>query len=155
MNESNNKISFKELIENTKTNSDYEMPKEDVFTDSPKKFDAVVWVLIFIAIISIILNVIYYNNALTKVDDDTVAVNGTSISTAVKEQKSQYKNGKIDINYAGVDVLCNLKGIGEAKALSIIAYRETNGHFKSINDIMNVSGIGASIFEKIKDDITV
>ena len=46
-----------------------------------------------------------------------------------------------------------LTGIGEAKALNIIDYRNTNGEFKDINELKNVTGIGESIFEKIKDNI--
>ena len=155
MSNQNDKISFKELIENTKISAEYDMPSEDVFTDSPKRFDAVVLILVFIAISSIIASVIYYNNALTRIDNDSIKIIGTSISTAIEEQNSQYKDGKININHADINTLCELNGIGESKALAIIAYRETNGNFKSINDIMNVSGIGSSIFEKIKDDITV
>ena len=49
----------------------------------------------------------------------------------------------------------SLSGIGEAKATSIIAYRNTNGSFKTIEEIMKVSGIGESVFAKIKDYITV
>ena len=48
-----------------------------------------------------------------------------------------------------------LKGIGEAKAKKIIDYRNTNGYFEKIEDILNVSGIGESIFNKIKDNIEV
>ena len=47
------------------------------------------------------------------------------------------------------------KGIGEAKAQLIIDYRNTKGVFNDINDIKNVSGIGDSLFDKIKDLITV
>ena len=48
-----------------------------------------------------------------------------------------------------------LSKIGESKANSIIEYRESNGDFKTIEDIKNVSGIGDSLFESIKDYITV
>ena len=48
-----------------------------------------------------------------------------------------------------------LKGIGESRAEDIIAYRESNQGFKSIEDIMNVSGIKDALFNKIKDNITV
>ena len=49
----------------------------------------------------------------------------------------------------------NLTGIGESKADAIISYRNENGSFKNIEEIKNVSGIGDSIFEKIKDNITL
>ena len=48
-----------------------------------------------------------------------------------------------------------LSGIGEARALDIISYREKNGAFKRIEDIKNVSGIKDAAFNKIKDYICV
>ena len=62
---------------------------------------------------------------------------------------------KININTASVDELMKLKGIGEAKAKSIAEYRENNGLFSKIEDILNVSGISEKIYENIKDSITI
>lgn len=62
--------------------------------------------------------------------------------------------GKISINTATMEELMTLTGIGEAKAKDIISYREKNGPFKTIEDIKNVSGIGDSLFAKIKENIT-
>lgn len=62
---------------------------------------------------------------------------------------------KVNINTADRDELCLLPGIGSQKADSIIAYRKKNGAFHSAEEIMNVSGIGESIFERIKDFIKV
>lgn len=59
----------------------------------------------------------------------------------------------ISINTASKEELMKINGIGEGKAESIIKYREENGNFKLIEDIKNVSGIGDSIYEKIKDHI--
>ena len=64
-------------------------------------------------------------------------------------------NKLLSINNASKDELMNLPGIGESKAISIIKYREENGNFATIEDIKNVSGIGDSLFDKIKDYITV
>lgn len=61
----------------------------------------------------------------------------------------------ININTASLQQLMALSGIGESKAQKIIKYREEIGAFNSIEDIKNVNGIGDSIFEKIKDNITV
>ena len=47
----------------------------------------------------------------------------------------------------------SLSGIGEAKALAIIEYRTKNNGFKSLDELMNISGIGASAYAKIKDNI--
>lgn len=63
-------------------------------------------------------------------------------------------SGKVSINSATKEELMTLTGIGEAKAEDIIKYREENGPFKTIEDIKNVSGIGDSLFAKIKENIT-
>ena len=63
-------------------------------------------------------------------------------------------SGKVNINTASMEELSKLDGIGESKAQAIIKYREENGNFKTIEDITNVSGIGSSVYEKIKDNIT-
>ena len=64
-------------------------------------------------------------------------------------------NQLININTADEKELQNINGVGEAKAKSIIEYREENGLFTTIEDIKNVPGIGDSLFEKIKTYITV
>lgn len=64
-------------------------------------------------------------------------------------------NNKININTADINKLTELDGIGESKAKTIIEYRTTNGLFKNIEDIKNISGIGESLYNKIKDKITV
>lgn len=61
----------------------------------------------------------------------------------------------VNINSATASELETLPGIGTSTAQKIINYRETNGKFKSIEDIMNVSGIGESKFNSIKDLICV
>ncbi len=65
------------------------------------------------------------------------------------------EKGKININTAGKDELMTLTGIGEAKAESILKYREENGKFGSIEELMQVGGIKEGVFNKIKDDITI
>ncbi len=61
----------------------------------------------------------------------------------------------VNLNTATKEELMTLTGIGEAKADDIITYRTTNNGFKSIEEIKNVKGIGDSIFDKIKDRITI
>lgn len=72
-------------------------------------------------------------------------------SNDTKENESSI----ININKASVEDLMKLSGIGESKAKNIIEYRDSIGGFKDINDIKNVKGIGDSIFDKIKDHITI
>lgn len=64
-------------------------------------------------------------------------------------------DGLVNINTAGIKELTTLTGIGESKAEAIIAYRENVSAFESTEDITNVSGIGESVYEKIKDSIKV
>lgn len=72
-----------------------------------------------------------------------------------RAEASYDKDGKLNINYASKEELMSLSGIGEARALAIIQYREQHGSFKSIEEIMNISGIKDSVFNNIKDYITV
>ncbi|NSL50262.1 helix-hairpin-helix domain-containing protein [Bacillus sp. P2(2020)] len=64
-------------------------------------------------------------------------------------------DGKIDINRATKEELEQLPGIGPSKAASIISYREENGFFKTIEELINVTGIGEKSFALIKDHIKV
>ncbi|MDD4211991.1 MAG: helix-hairpin-helix domain-containing protein [Bacilli bacterium] len=59
----------------------------------------------------------------------------------------------ISINYATKEELMTLEGIGETKAQNIVAYRTQKGLFKTLEELMNVSGITASIYAKIKNSI--
>lgn len=62
---------------------------------------------------------------------------------------------KVNINTASKEELMSLNGIGEATADKIIAYREENGKFNSIEDIQNVKGIGEAKFNNIKENICI
>lgn len=74
-------------------------------------------------------------------------------SDIVKENDSN-KNTIVNINTCTLEELLSINGIGESKAKSIIEYRENVGLFTSKEDIMKVSGIGNSLYDKIKDYIT-
>jgi len=66
---------------------------------------------------------------------------------------SMYSDGRVNINTADSQQLQTLDGIGPAMAEKIIAYRQENGRFRTIEDIKNVSGIGEKTFDKLKDNI--
>lgn len=68
---------------------------------------------------------------------------------------SENSSELININTAPASELVKLKGIGEVKAAAIVEYRRINGNFKTVQYIMNVSGIGEKTFEKIRSQITV
>lgn len=74
-------------------------------------------------------------------------------SDIVKESDSN-KNTIVNINTCTLEELLSINGIGESKAKSIMEYRENVGLFTSKEDIMKVSGIGNSLYDKIKDYIT-
>lgn len=63
--------------------------------------------------------------------------------------------GGISLNTATAAELETLKGIGAATAQAIITYREQNGGFRTVDDLLNVSGIGPAKFAAIKDSVTL
>lgn len=64
-------------------------------------------------------------------------------------------DGKVNLNTAGIEELCTLAGIGETRAQAIVDYREQNGGFQSIEELMNIDGIKEKTFEKLKEEVTV
>lgn len=78
---------------------------------------------------------------------------GTGQNTGMDAQVQQ--DNRININTADEAQLTTLTGIGATRAQAIIAYREENGPFAAIEDIMNVQGIKEGTFAKIKDEIVV
>lgn len=79
---------------------------------------------------------------------------GPSQNGATSEQQTK-ASGKVNINTAGKEELMTLNGIGEAKAESIISYRDANGLFQAKEDIMNITGIKDALYQKIADYICV
>lgn len=61
----------------------------------------------------------------------------------------------LDLNAAAQQQLEELPGIGPSKAKAIIAYREQHGAFKSVEDLLNVKGIGPIMLEKLAAHVTV
>ena len=68
---------------------------------------------------------------------------------------AEASDGKLNLNTAAKEQLMTLTGIGEAKAAAIIRYREENGGFRSIEELMEVEGIKEGVFNKIKDQIKI
>lgn len=65
------------------------------------------------------------------------------------------QQAKVNLNKADETELQTLPGIGPAKATAIVEYRETNGPFKTLEDLKNISGFGDKTIEKLKDHIDV
>ena len=84
--------------------------------------------------------------------------NGYSIGNDAcisSEISSNQAGNKVSLNTATKEQLMTLSGIGEAKADSIIKYRDDHGGFTDINELKDINGIGDSIFDKIKENITL
>ncbi|OJX41441.1 MAG: hypothetical protein BGO78_01545 [Chloroflexi bacterium 44-23] len=88
-----------------------------------------------------------YNLAAELYDGQHIHIENSSES----DLKSSTIDIKVNINEADKETLMSLPGIGETKALEIIKYRDENGFYEEIKDILNVPGIGEYTFELIKD----
>ena len=81
---------------------------------------------------------------------------GTTTANESTSGESTQNNGeKVNLNTASAGDLQKLNGIGQKKAEQIIAYREQNGQFKKIEDLMQVSGIGEKTFAALKDQLAL
>lgn len=80
---------------------------------------------------------------------------GEGAENDVKAETANDSDGRIDLNLATVAELMTLPGIGQAKADSIVRYREKNGAFSSIEGIKQVEGIKEGVYNRIKDNIKV
>lgn len=87
--------------------------------------------------------------------NDNSNTSKNSVNNESNSKDINNENKLISINLATKEELMTLNSVGEAKANAIIEYRNTNGPFKTIEDIKNVSGIGDALFEKIKSNITI
>ncbi|MDQ8759424.1 helix-hairpin-helix domain-containing protein [Streptococcus ruminantium] len=103
-------------------------------------------------------------NLAQKLTDETVVyvasqgenisvVPNSSTSSALSQEGN--KSGLVNLNTATVADLQTISGIGAKRAADIIAYREANGSFKSVDDLSNVSGIGDKTLESIRSYVTV
>lgn len=89
-----------------------------------------------------------------KQEIQTVYIEKECICPKLEENDAEISK-LININIASLDELQTLNGVGESKAQQIIEYRENIAPFTKIEDVMNVTGIGKTLFEKFKDQITI
>ncbi|HEO7279573.1 TPA: helix-hairpin-helix domain-containing protein [Streptococcus agalactiae] len=102
-------------------------------------------------------------NLAQKLQDETViyvAQKGEKI-TVVEEEKANNiatqgnSKGKINLNKADLSSLQTISGVGAKRAQDILDYRDSQGGFKTIDDLKNVSGIGKKTLEKLRQDVTL
>lgn len=89
-----------------------------------------------------------------KVGENAVDVT-TSAPASATSGTGQTKSALVNLNTATEADFQTISGIGQKRAQDIIAYREANGRFKSVDELKNVSGIGAKTLEKLKEYVTV
>ncbi|HEM5311246.1 TPA: helix-hairpin-helix domain-containing protein [Streptococcus suis] len=86
-------------------------------------------------------------------DENISVVASTTASSAMSQEEKS--TSLVNLNTATEADLQTISGIGAKRAADIIAYRETNGGFKSVDDLNNVSGIGDKTMESIRPYVTV
>ena len=79
----------------------------------------------------------------------------TRNNTKSQSTQEPVQQEKININTASKDDLLSLPYIGDVKAQAIIDYRTANGPFATVDDLVNVKGIGPKTLEKLRPFITV
>ena len=87
----------------------------------------------------------------------SAAGNGAAVETEIEvpQEAIQPDLAPLDLNSATEAELMELPGIGEELARRIVEYREANGPFSAVEDIMQVSGIGEGKFAGLEDRVTV
>ncbi|WP_069986172.1 helix-hairpin-helix domain-containing protein [Streptococcus agalactiae] len=102
-------------------------------------------------------------NLAQKLQDETVvyvAQKGEKITVVEEEKENNIatqgnSKGKINLNKADLSSLQTISGVGAKRAQDILDYRDSQGGFKTIDDLKNVSGIGEKTLEKLRQDVTI
>jgi competence protein ComEA len=84
-----------------------------------------------------------------------VAEKGEAQDTPGGSEHAKANGAKVNLNTADADALETLPRVGPAMAARIIAWREANGRFSTVEDLMNITGIGEKTFADLKDLVTV
>lgn len=107
------------------------------------------------AILFIIIIVLIAGMVISLTEENVRVNSNEDLKNTVDEKKDMYFSQVVDINTADRQLLETLDGIGEKKAIAIIEFRENNGSFQSIEDIVGVPGIGKVTLEKNRGRLKV
>lgn len=88
-------------------------------------------------------------------EEAEVMPDGQQTGQMQEASSTEGTDGKVHLNTASREELMTLTGIGEKKADAIIRYRESNGGFQSVDELMQVEGIKEGTYNKIKDSIVI
>lgn len=114
-----------------------------------KKPALLLMIITVIAIITVMMYSVFDSPKYNPIKTELITTeNSFRITTAVSDEV-------ININTADIEELMKLKHIGEKKAEAIIAYRELNGAFRTVDELKEVSGISQNIIDENKERITV
>jgi|GEM_PF-913365 len=121
--------------------------------------DIVFNVIRFGLIAAIAATVVFHFTTENAVTTITISDIGSSQAAAqnsarISETTASSAAKLINVNTATASQLCSLKGIGEKKAAAIIQYRDEHGDFTSVDQLLNVPGIGEKLLESFRDRIT-
>jgi len=111
------------------------------------------WLMFLLAGMFLIVLVLLYRqaSAVAPGTDYTISVQRQAVETITPEPPEPA--GPIDINTASLDELQKLIGIGPVLAQRIIDYREEHGPFQTVEDLLEVKGIGEATLEKFREDV--
>lgn len=97
----------------------------------------------------------YLNLAAQLSDGEKITVPTKKEAKALNKDNDSDESHLVNINTAAKEELMTLPGIGESKADAIIAYRQENGGYRNIEELMQISGIKEGVYSKISEYITV
>ena len=122
------------------------------------------WYEVLVVVLTAVVAFVFFANWFFALHGDEVTV--TTQSVGEYEGESPPKGiefnetgsstiGKIDLNTATLDELCTLPGVGPITAQAIIDYRLQHGGFRSVDELLEVNGIGNTLFKTMKNRVKV
>lgn len=112
-------------------------------------------VTLLLAALIVVYNAFYIPDAVSFTQISTDGSQSEELESGQTEKDEETNLGKVSINRADETELDTLPGIGPALAKAIVEYREENGGFSSLEELMEVPGIGEKKFAELKDLISL